>query len=582
MVDEGTAARKKFAMSTNVSANALNVVISLPYGPLNAGATQNSQYQSVSQPLVSVLPLLPSSLSGQFAPVLPFLSTPLGQLFNNAWTNLQSTEQTNLVNQFVQAANSGGQGVSNVSCSLPSSGTVLADVTAAQGSIPANVALDFHLPGGNFHFYSGPLGAGWLLNFDADLTVSTPAPIQPFSFSPVVIATLSNASLDTDNFGADVDSFLDNFFTDLGNFFVSGNFVSDVNWASQQVSQEADQSQVISGPAAAPLVSLFNALNSAGPQCLSFGFTQSAFSIPSSTLTLSITHPLDVGPTVVDAFNPPNTLTMQPTLAATASEATPGSAISAIGSQFPADTSHALKLEWPNTSSGTPTQAQIQYAGQVHTIAAPSNAGPGFLYVYQATGLTPGKTYGFESRCGDQLTWSQWGPTLSLTTAVTNVVELVLAPVGGGQSWTLGSALLPAANAQWNCSGSIPAGAPLGDYNLRAVQGGKLIAETPLSIVATLTPQIEIIDPSTKAIIYPPIFGGLPFTLQGFGFPDGQVTIAFGGSAVQSVPASNGSFTVNLTTPGGPWTVETVNVTATEGAVVATLNPPIQLQGQPH
>ncbi len=568
-------------MPTNVSANPLNVVISVPYAPLNASATQNSQYQSISLPLPSILSKLPASLSAQFAPVLPFLSTPLGQLFNDAWANIHAAEQTNLANQFVQAAGSGGQGVSNVSCSLPSSGTVLASVDPAQGSTPANVALDFNLPGGNFHFYSGPLGAGWLLNFNADLTVSTPAPVQPFGFSPVVIATLSNASLNADNFGADVDSFLDNFFTDLGNFFTNGNFVSDVNWASQQVSQDADQSQVISGPEVAPLVSLFNTLNSASPECATYGFTQSAFTIPGSTLTLTVTHPLDPGPIAEDAFNPPNTLILPPTLAATASEATPGSAISAIGSQFPADTSHALKLEWPNTSSGTPTQAQIQYSGQIHTIAAPSNAQPGFLYVYEASGLTPGKTYTFEARCGDQLTWSQWGPPLPLTTASTNIVDLVLVPVGAGQSFTLGNAPLPAANGLWNCSGTIPAAAPVGNYNLQAVQGGKLIAETPLSIVATLTPQIEVIDPTTDAIIYPPIFGGQPFTLKGFGFPNGQVTIAFDGSSVQTVNASAGAFTVNLTTPGTPYTVGTINVTATEGAAVATLNPPIQLQGQP-
>lgn len=228
-----------------------------------------------------------------------------------------------------------------------------------------------------------------------------------------------------------------------------------------------------------------------------------------------------------------------------------------------------------------PTQAQIQYEGHVHDIAAPSNAGPGFIYVHQAGNLTPGKTYVFEARCGDQLTWSHWGQPLSLTTATTDVVDLVLAPVGGGHGWKLGSAPLPAANALWNCSGTIPATAPLGTYDLQAVRGGILIAETPLSIVATLSPQIEVIDLATKAIIKPPQFGGMHFTLKGFGFPDGQVTIAYNGSPAQSATASGGAFTANLTTPGGPNTVEIVNVTATEGAVVASLNPPIQLIGQP-
>lgn len=93
-------------MPTDVSANPLNVVISLAYAPYNAGATQNSQYQIVSRSLETVLQLqlLPFSLASQ-------------------------------------------------------------------------------------------LGSAWLLNFDADLTISTPAPVQPFNFSPVVTATLSNSSL---------------------------------------------------------------------------------------------------------------------------------------------------------------------------------------------------------------------------------------------------------------------------------------------------------------------------------------------------------------------------------------------------
>ena len=115
-------------MPTDVSANPLNVVISLAYAPYNAGATQNGQYQIVSQSLEAVLPLLPSSLASQLSPITPFLGTPLGQLFNNDWANLLPTEQSTLANQFIQAASGAGQGVSNVSCTLASSGTVLAAV----------------------------------------------------------------------------------------------------------------------------------------------------------------------------------------------------------------------------------------------------------------------------------------------------------------------------------------------------------------------------------------------------------------------------------------------------------------------
>jgi hypothetical protein len=60
------------------------------------------------------------------------------------------------------------------------------------------------------------------------------------------------------------------------------------------------------------------------------------------------------------------------------------------------------------------------------------------------------------------------------------------------------------------------------------------------------------------------------------------VTISFNGTPATTAPSKNEFFKVLLATPDNQWTVETVNVTATEGATRAPLlNPPMYLQGIP-
>jgi hypothetical protein len=120
----------------------------------------------------------------------------------------------------------------------------------------------------------------------------------------------------------------------------------------------------------------------------------------------------------------------------------------------------------------------------------------------------------------------------------------------------------------------------VGLYELQAwlggLLGGTLIASTPFSIEATAGPQIAIIDPTTGAIDTDTSFysGGVPFTLAGWGFPDGTVTISFNGTPQATATSSDGStpnFTALLTTPG---LIGTVNVTAAAGGVTA---PPLPI-----
>ena len=181
-------------MTADVTGKPLNIIGDLYDFEINASALSNSAYQQTSVPLITALPLLPSALQAQLAPLTPYLTPTIGALFNTAWQSAQSTEETQAAATFTTQAKNAGTGVSNVSCTLASSGNVRAVTTpAASAAQPATLSLIYGLPGGDFHFYYGPLSAGWKIDFDAALSVSTPVPVTPFALFPSVNAALYNA-----------------------------------------------------------------------------------------------------------------------------------------------------------------------------------------------------------------------------------------------------------------------------------------------------------------------------------------------------------------------------------------------------
>jgi hypothetical protein len=333
--------------TADVTNQPLNIVVERYDFLTNESALSNSAYKQTSVPLISALPFLPSALQAQLAALTPYLApSTIGDLFNHAWQSAQGTEQTQLAATFTTQANTGGAGVSNVSCTLASSGNVTAVTTPATSATqPATLSLNYGLPGGDFHFYSGPLGAGWKIDFDAALSVSTPVPVRPFELSPSVNAALYNASMHADNTGADLDTFLSGLITDLGNFFTqSDNYQSIVDMVEAAAAEQTDQSAPISGAAAAQFSALFTTLNNSGPQCVADGISQCAFSILNNS---TLTHPLDPGPTIENVNAPPpgTVLRNPPALAASASQALPGEEISLRGTGFPVDTTTQLGLE---------------------------------------------------------------------------------------------------------------------------------------------------------------------------------------------------------------------------------------------
>jgi hypothetical protein len=575
--------------TADVTNQALNIIVDLYDYTLNEFATSNADYQRSSAPLVTALPMLPSNLQAQLMPLTPYLTPTIGAQFNQAWQSAQAGEETQAATSFTAQAKASGADVSNVTCTFAASGNVIASIIPATASQPANLSLIYGLPGGNFHFYSGPLGAGWKIDFDAAVAVSTPVPVKPFTLTTSVVSTLYNASMHTDNFGADVDSFLSGLITDLGNFFTQSDaYESIVDISEAAASEQTDQSAPVTGAVATQFGALFSALNSSGPACAADGISQCAFSIvDNSTLTLTLTHPLDPGPTIenVDSPLPGTVLANPPALAASASQALPGEQISVLGTGFPVDTTTQLSLEWPNTSTGTAKSAQISQDGVVTTLSTPAGLGQG--YAYKTPHLQPGVSYSFQARCADTLTWSRWGPRLIASTASTNMVVLMLIPAAVGAvtaAYQVGSAALATVSGPWTCKIKIPGGAVPGPYTLTATLAGQFLASTQFTVTGALAPVLETIDASTGIIVSPPMFGGEAFTVRGQGFPvanGSTVAVTVDGVTAATPTASGGQFTATLTTPGDPYTTGTVTVTATGGGVSASLNPPISLLGQP-
>src|ERR1700722_9984386 len=447
----------------DVSANPLIVVVDLYPAVLNTSPTQNAQSNHTVESLINVLPAVPA-LQAQLAPILPYLQTPIGNVLNTAWAGQRSSVQDYMAPQFETAASGAAVDIRNVSCSLPQSGTVWADDfegAPSGGVAPNTLEIDFHLRGGSFNFttpqtftlvVTETLYATWNLNFEADLSLFTVVPKQPFNLTPSAAATLSNANgPNPTNAVAAIGWALDTFWVALVNFFEQGkNYIRKIGKIQRQAEQQADQTQPVANKVIAPMLTLFNTLNSAGPECVALGFTQCAFSVGTlgapSSLVLTITHPLDPGPTIVDANNPPGFFLNNPTLAATAPEATPGGTITAVGSNFPVDTTTSLSLQFPNTSSGKPTGAQVQFNVGFNEetypvpVPPPSATNEPAPYTFNPTGLVADNTYVFQARCGDQATWSQWGPQFALTTALGDFANLELWPVAGGQYWSLGGA----------------------------------------------------------------------------------------------------------------------------------------------
>jgi len=191
--------------SGNVSNNPLKVVAEFYYNSLNDNAVENANYVQTQASLESALPLLPTNLKSQLAPLVPYLNNDLGTIFNNLWATVQTAEQNAAASIFTTQANNNGASINSVTCTLAPAGILIAEtIDAEPPAQPPILSLSYQLPGGNFHFERGSVTAWFKLDFDAAFVISTPVPVLPFSLTPTSVAVLSNAALHPDSFWADV------------------------------------------------------------------------------------------------------------------------------------------------------------------------------------------------------------------------------------------------------------------------------------------------------------------------------------------------------------------------------------------
>jgi hypothetical protein len=544
--------------------------------------------------LESQVPLLASALSQ----LQPYLTTPLGVLFNAIWTNIQGAQKTSAQSAFVTLMAQNGESVNSVNATFPSSGSLFATAYPAwppEGSTPGGVgslALTFTLPGCDISFDTGSVTAEWDISFDAALVISTSVPLLPFSLAFVSKFVLSNANLNTDN----VVAWFENAVVSIADFLTLGA-IPTLNQVVQNDTDNVSESAGVPG-----IGTLAGTLNSAGPLLTSNGFTQCGFSVVgplaiiplTGSLTLTLTHPLDAAPLLENANDPQGSLSSKPTLSASDNQVLPGGTISVVGGAFPIASMTKLTVEWSNTSSGTAVGAQIKYEVQgqntVAPISIPLSALSNGMYRYAASPLTADTEYIFWARCGDALTWSEWSAPLTIKTAQTNLVYLVLRPVldPSGAGVVIGTADLSETSGIWNCQAQIPSiaglellsttGTAYGTYDLIAELSGAVLATTTINIVELLGPQIVMIDTTTNppTVITSPgvgadtLMGGSKFTVRGENFPIGEVTVKLNGVTAGTPNATNGEFVLTLTVPGSQNSPEQlITVTASSGGISA-------------
>jgi hypothetical protein len=530
---------------------------------------------------IQTLEALDSGLANQLSQLQPFLNNDLGDQFNTIWTSIMAAEEASLQSQFVAHAAQQGQSLTHVTTKFPTSGTLWATTVSAipaSGNtplVPGILTLIYKLPGWDVSFDTGSLTAEWDVSFDVSIVITTQVPILPFSLAFSANAVPSNANLNSDNAVAWAEGTIAGVLN-----FISFGLVSNPYQSVQSGVDNQSEPVGIAG-----LNTLSNSLSSAGPEVITYGFTECGFSIANGpTLTLTVTHPLDPGPVLENTDNPQanQQLSNAPTLAASDTEVKPGSAISVVGSNFPVDTMTQLRVEWPNTSSGTPTGAQIKYeikgSNTATPISVPLPSSFDGVYNYTASSLAAGADYQFLAQCGDVLTWSSWSAApLTITTAKTNVADLVLQPVNNPNSagQVIGSADLSKTSTQWNCSGQIPGNTADGTYYLIAELSGASIASTTIIVDSVLRPVLQMIDPTTNTVITDPVLGGgSAFTVRGVYFPQSTVTVTLNGATVGTPNTLNGEFELPLTVPGNPETSEDlpITVTATSGGLSASFN----------
>ena len=455
---------------------------------------------------------------------------PLNQIFDEIWNlNLNTNGQTMMqaaTAQVEQAITTQASGVSNVSGSFPATGSLRALIVA-----DGPLFLSYWLPGASFTFNKGPLDAEWKLTFDTELLIGIDTSKWP-AVTVTPSADLANANISAANKGADLDEAAQEL----------------INFVTGQPSNifQAQEGTVDAYPAPPPDVSqLTTFFSDLAAAALPSGFLQCSPFIDTGTRTLNLRliHPPDPTPTLVNGARVASLIGA--VLGFSEPQVKAGSQVTAIGSNFPAIQATQAYLAWNDTTAGDITESDILVQGQLVTLPRSSYDNGNH---YTVLNLNPGTSYQFRVRDCDALTCSDWSNLLTITTAESNEVDLVLSFDGQ----VIGSAILQD-NGTFTTTVQIPLSVPPGTYMVQALLSGQLVMQSPITVVsanAIFTPVLLMINSATGIPYSGPalVIGNFPAPMRGLYFNPGNVDIfidQIAGVPLTSANAdSTGSFSV--------------------------------------
>jgi hypothetical protein len=485
------------------------------------------------------------------------LSTPLDQLFDTMWTQLQPTAQS-MVQQAVQSAQSNAY---NINATLPSSGTLSAQVSGLSpalmslmppGTNAQQLTLQYSVPGFQVSFSETTSGiwGSWAdpsynLSFDGVIEIAVAVPTSTL----VPIAAVANFL--TENMQASA-----------GNFFAVLIGIEDTisDWLSGRPTGTGSslQNQII-GINVPALQQLFGEMSSGFATAAGFGFLQLGVQINTSppagtpqgnTVEFDLTHAFDPGPTVRNALIVAGPSLTSAEIGASSPEVNAGGTLGVTGAYFPAGQATSLSITWTDTTSGNVVESEVQWGAAPGSNPPPAN--PADVKItrhgaydntndFTASSLAPGSAYAFRVRDYDVADFiaTDWGPWAVLSTMATDQVQLVL----DYNNETVGYATL-LSNGSFTATATVPGSVPPGTYQLAALLGGQQMASTTVTVIASgqaPAAKLQVYNTVTGTAFTgtPSVEAGYSVTLRGLYFNLGAVNLFIDSPAGQSLGTAN-------------------------------------------
>ena len=330
-------------------------------------------------------------------------NTPLNKLFDTVWSGSKDKNGKTMHDHALEAvireiAKHGG---SDVTGTIPKTGPLRALVVD-----DILLLLSYWLPGANFGFHKGPLGAAWSLTFNIELFISINLSSWP---KPVVVGQVNvlDANISSANVGAALDDALKTI----------ANFVTD-----QPVAIFQSQEGQIDGTSPRPpdLGPLTTFLKDIGKPGMPLGFSKAVPSIDShaSALDLRMIHAVDPGPKLIDSSKHEVPQLQPPSISANLVQVAPGGHVTVNGMHFPQARADAFYIGWNDTVTGDITESHIRWStnGKQEKHVVVSRKPFDARNTYIATGLQSETTYQVQVRDADQLTYTDWSNSLTIKT----------------------------------------------------------------------------------------------------------------------------------------------------------------------